>query len=124
MNCHFRPVAFILFNLPILIDTAPRFRFDRCPVVSQQPSPLIWGEMKLAPTEPQGVSALSTGTVKWFNEQKGYGFIEPDEGGKDLFIHYSNIQSDGFRTLTEGQKVEYVAGEGRKGPEATQVRPC
>ena len=67
---------------------------------------------------------MSTGTVKWFNEQKGYGFIEPDGGGKDLFIHYSNIESDGFRTLTEGQKVEYEAKEGRKGPEATHVRPC
>jgi len=67
---------------------------------------------------------LSTGTVKWFNEQKGYGFITPDGGGDDLFIHYSNIDSEGFRTLQEGQKVEYTAAQGRKGPEATKVRPC
>ncbi|OPZ10061.1 MAG: Cold shock protein ScoF [candidate division BRC1 bacterium ADurb.BinA364] len=67
---------------------------------------------------------MSTGTVKWFNEQKGYGFITPDGGGDDLFIHYSNIDSEGFRTLQEGQKVEYTAAQGRKGPEATKVRPC
>lgn len=65
---------------------------------------------------------MSSGTVKWFNEQKGYGFITPDEGGKDLFVHHSNIQMDGFRVLQEGQRVEYEAGQGRKGPEATQVR--
>ena len=62
---------------------------------------------------------MSTGTVKWFNEQKGFGFIAPDEGGQDLFIHHSNIQVQGFRTLHEGQKVEFVAGQGRKGPERT-----
>ena len=67
---------------------------------------------------------MSTGTVKWFNEQKGYGFIAPDEGGEDLFIHHSNIDAEGFRTLEEGQKVEFTAGQGRKGPEATGVRPC
>jgi CspA family cold shock protein len=61
--------------------------------------------------------------VKWFNSQKGYGFIIPDDGGDDLFVHHSNIVSDGFRTLTDGQKVEYEAGQGRKGPEATNVRP-
>ena len=67
---------------------------------------------------------MSIGTVKWFNEQKGYGFIAPEDGGEDLFIHHSNIDAEGFRTLQEGQKVEFVAAEGRKGPEATQVRPC
>jgi len=66
---------------------------------------------------------LSTGSVKWFNEQKGYGFITPDGGGEDLFIHHSNIIAEGFRTLQEGQKVEFVAAQGRKGPEATNVRP-
>ena len=67
---------------------------------------------------------MSTGTVKWFNEQKGFGFIEPEDGGDDLFIHHSNISTEGYRTLNEGQKVEYEAGQGRKGPEATNVRPC
>ncbi len=66
---------------------------------------------------------MSTGSVKWFNEQKGYGFITPDGGGEDLFIHHSNIIAEGFRTLQEGQKVEFVAAPGRKGPEATNVRP-
>jgi CspA family cold shock protein len=65
---------------------------------------------------------VATGTVKWFNEQKGYGFITPDGGGKDLFVHHSEIQADGFRTLREGQKVEYTPAEGAKGPQATKVR--
>lgn len=65
---------------------------------------------------------MATGTVKWFNDQKGFGFISPDDGGDDLFIHHSNIAMDGFRTLNEGQKVEFEAGQGRKGPEATNVR--
>ncbi len=68
-----------------------------------------------------GVCVLKIGTVKWFNDQKGYGFITPEDGGKDLFIHHSNINSNGFRTLQEGQTVEYEAGEGRKGPEARNV---
>ena len=63
-----------------------------------------------------------TGTVKWFSDQKGFGFIVPDEGDKDLFVHFSNVEGDGFRTLQEGQKVEYEAAEGKKGPEATKVR--
>lgn len=66
---------------------------------------------------------MATGKVKWFSPEKGYGFITPDEGGEDLFIHYSNIAGNGFKSLTEGQKVEYEAGTGRKGPEATKVRP-
>jgi len=61
--------------------------------------------------------------VKWFSDQKGYGFIVPDDGGKDLFVHYTNVDGEGFRTLKEGQAVEYEAAEGKKGPEATKVRP-
>ena len=64
---------------------------------------------------------MATGTVKWFNDQKGFGFIRPDDGGDDLFIHHSNIMMDGFRTLAEGQKVQFESGAGRKGPEATDV---
>ncbi len=60
--------------------------------------------------------------MKWFSEQKGYGFIIPDVGGKDLFVHYSNIEMDGFKTLQEGQKVEFETAQGQKGPEATNVR--
>ncbi len=63
---------------------------------------------------------MSTGTVKWFNEGKGYGFIE-SESGKDFFVHYSEIQGDGFKTLAEGQSVEFEEGEGPKGPQATKV---
>ena len=67
---------------------------------------------------------MATGTVKWFNDAKGYGFITPDEGGKDLFVHFSNIAGDGFKSLAEGVKVEYEAREGTKGPEATNVAPA
>jgi CspA family cold shock protein len=67
---------------------------------------------------------VSRGTVKWFNEKKGFGFITPDDGGEDLFVHYSNLVSEGFRTLSDGQKVEYEAAKGRKGMEATKVKPC
>jgi cold shock protein len=65
---------------------------------------------------------MAQGTVKWFNESKGYGFITPEDGGKDLFAHYSSIVSNGFKTLQEGQRVEFVVAPGTKGPQATQIR--
>jgi CspA family cold shock protein len=67
---------------------------------------------------------VATGTVKWFNGAKGFGFITPDDGGKDVFVHHSKIEVEGFRTLEEGQKVEYEIGQGVKGPEAIKVRPA
>jgi CspA family cold shock protein len=67
-------------------------------------------------------SIVSTGKVKWFDAKKGYGFITPDDGGEDLFVHHTNIVSEGFRSLQEGQAVEYEIGEGRRGPQATNVR--
>ncbi|GAA3658950.1 putative cold-shock DNA-binding protein [Lentzea atacamensis] len=67
--------------------------------------------------------ALATGTVKWFNAEKGFGFIAPDDGSADVFVHYSEIQSKGFRSLEENQKVEFEVGQGQKGPQAQQVRP-
>ncbi len=67
---------------------------------------------------------MARGTVKWFSERKGFGFIIPDDGSEELFVHHSNIAGDGFKTLTDGQAVEYTAGQGKKGPEATEVRPC
>ena len=66
---------------------------------------------------------MATGTVKWFNDAKGYGFIAPDEGGKDTFVHHSQIMGEGHRSLADGQKVEFEAREGEKGPEATNVVP-
>ena len=66
---------------------------------------------------------MSTGTVKWFDASKGFGFIIPDEGGKDLFVHHSEIKVEGYATLEDGQKVQYEIGEGRKGPCATNVTP-
>ncbi|MHC4069630.1 MAG: cold-shock protein [Planctomycetota bacterium] len=67
---------------------------------------------------------MSTGTVKWFNSSKGYGFIAPDDGGEDLFIHHSEIKTEGYASLDEGQKVEFEVGQGKKGPCATSVTPC
>jgi CspA family cold shock protein len=64
---------------------------------------------------------MAQGTVKWFSEDKGYGFITPDEEGKDLFVHYSSIDGAGFKSLNEGEKVTYEAGQGRKGPQAQSV---
>jgi CspA family cold shock protein len=66
---------------------------------------------------------MAQGTVKWFNESKGFGFITPEGGGKDLFAHFSEIQSAGFKTLQEGQRVEFTVAQGAKGPQATQIRP-
>lgn len=68
-------------------------------------------------------SVASTGTVKWFNETKGFGFISPDNGGKDLFVHHTSIQMSGHRTLTEGQRVSFEVSEGPKGPKAENVTP-
>ena len=64
---------------------------------------------------------MATGVVKWFSDAKGYGFIAPDGGGKDLFVHYTSVSGSGFRTLPEGAKVTYEAREGQKGPEAIDV---
>jgi len=65
---------------------------------------------------------LATGIVKWFNDDKGYGFITPDDGGKDLFVHHSGVAGEGFKSLAEGAKVEFEPSEGQKGPQATDVR--
>jgi cold shock protein len=64
---------------------------------------------------------MADGTVKWFNDAKGYGFITPAEGGKDLFVHHSNVVGEGFKSLSEGDAVQFERAEGAKGPEATNV---
>jgi CspA family cold shock protein len=65
---------------------------------------------------------MATGTVKWFNDAKGYGFIEPADGGKDVFVHFSAIAGDGHKSLAEGAKVEFEPADGAKGPEARDVQ--
>jgi cold shock protein len=66
---------------------------------------------------------MSTGKVKWFNDQKGFGFIQADEGGPDVFVHHTAIKADGFRSLAEGQAVEFEVQSSDKGPKAVDVRP-
>jgi CspA family cold shock protein len=65
---------------------------------------------------------MATGTVKWFNDAKGFGFVTPEDGGKDLFAHYSAIQAQGFKSLKEGQRVSFDVTTGPKGPQATNIR--
>jgi cold shock protein len=67
--------------------------------------------------------AMPEGTVKWFNADKGFGFIAPEDGGEDLFVHFSAIQTQGYKSLDEGQRVSFEVGQGQKGPQATDVRP-
>ncbi|HHB92940.1 MAG: cold-shock protein [Candidatus Marithrix sp.] len=66
---------------------------------------------------------MNRGTVKWFNDSKGFGFISPEDGSKDIFVHFSSIQKEGFKTLNEGQQVEYESTDGPKGPQATKCFP-
>ena len=72
-------------------------------------------------TQLEEVERLATGTVKWFSNDKGYGFIAQDEGGKDVFVHHTAIAGEGYKTLAEGTKVEYEVEEGPKGPQARGV---
>ncbi len=66
---------------------------------------------------------MTVGSVKWFNAEKGFGFITPDDGGQDVFVHHSAIQMEGYRDLSEGQRVEFEVTQGQKGPQAGNVRP-
>jgi CspA family cold shock protein len=95
-------------------------------LLSRPPCAILQGhqraEESVGSTESKEVEGMAAGTVKWFSAEKGYGFITPDEGSKDLFVHYSAIQGDGYKTLNEGDKVEYEETAGRKGPQAANVR--
>jgi CspA family cold shock protein len=76
------------------------------------------------PLKQFGDSNMATGTVKWFNDSKGFGFITPDQGGEDLFAHFSAIQGGGFKTLAEGQKVTFDVTTGQKGLQASNIHPA
>jgi CspA family cold shock protein len=80
-----------------------------------------WGIFSSTSTRNDDMTT-ETGTVKWFNEGKGFGFIAPDNGGKDLFAHFKEIQGTGFKTLTENQRVEFEVTQGQKGPQASRIR--
>jgi CspA family cold shock protein len=81
-----------------------------------------WGNFSPHPARSDDM-ATQTGTVKWFNESKGFGFIAPDDGGKDLFAHFKEIQGTGFKVLTENQRVEFEVTQGQKGPQASRIKP-
>jgi CspA family cold shock protein len=81
-----------------------------------------WSIRVMREEKAMATPAVKSGVVKFFNSEKGYGFIAPDDGGKDVFVHFSAIQGNGYRTLDQGQKVEFEVTAGRKGDEAQNVR--
>jgi CspA family cold shock protein len=82
---------------------------------------LLLSTLRISPAHTSEGSTMATGTVKWFNDDKGFGFITPDDQSKDLFVHHSAIQGSGFKSLAEGAKVSYDAEQGQKGPAAANV---
>jgi CspA family cold shock protein len=100
-------------------DSGAYFQFP----FSQSVSLALCGLIPLFIFTSKGNTAMATGTVKWFNDSKGFGFITPDGGGEDLFAHFSEIQANGFKTLKENQKVEFEVKMGPKGKQATAIKP-
>ena len=102
------------------------FERDTRSLLSRLPYDILQGHQqaksRLVARNVKRWEGIAVGTVKWFSSEKGYGFITPDEGSKDLFVHYSAIQGDGYKSLNEGDKVEYEETAGRKGPQASNVR--
>jgi CspA family cold shock protein len=97
---------------------APGLRVSR----GRRPAPAATGASTRIPSKEGLIMTTQTGTVKWFNETKGFGFIAPDDGGKDLFAHFKEIQGTGFKVLAENQRVEFDVGQGQKGPQAMRIR--
>jgi cold shock protein len=85
---------------------------------------LFFRHLRMGPSAYRRRKVMAQGTVKWFNAEKGFGFIEQDGGGPDVFAHYSNIQSQGFRELQEGQRVSFDVTQGQKGPQAENIVPA
>jgi CspA family cold shock protein len=91
---------------------------------SYSPDVASRNELQIIITQPNRGISVITGTVKWFNDSKGYGFITPQDGSKDVFVHHSAIQGDGFKSLAEGQRVTLDIEQGPKGPSAARVQPA
>jgi cold shock protein len=87
------------------------------------PASVGWLFIAVEPRKKGGLQDMPQGTVKWFNDEKGYGFISPDEGGEDLFVHHTGIAGTGFKSLEEGAKVGFEATQGKKGMQAENVTP-
>jgi cold shock protein len=92
-------------------------------LLARSDDPCLRAAFQLIDIQGLTYMATETGTVKWFNEGKGFGFIAPDNGGKDLFAHFKEIQGEGFKTLSENQRVEFEVTQGQKGPQASKIRP-
>jgi CspA family cold shock protein len=90
-----------------------------------EPGPVGWRSLRRSSVVAwdKGIELMATGTVKWFNADKGFGFIAPDDGTADVFVHFSAIATTGYRSLDENQKVEFETTQGQKGPQAENVRP-
>src|SRR6266852_609414 len=92
-------------------------------VLSRPASLPCYIRVRSIPNDLRKRNDMANGTVKWFNDSKGFGFITPDDGGKDLFVHHTSIQGSGFKSLKEGQKVSFDVTQGQKGPAAANVKP-